>query len=110
MKTLVVLVLVSLSAFVQARSVSVTGNGYATGFCDGSAANFFCFDNLKNQARRDAVSRAELDCRIRGGQAQPVYVMNCGFEYCNPSYIPANGPSQMVTCRTDCSVTCDIKE
>lgn len=105
--------LISQVAFIsgaEARVTSAYGSGYASGMCDGSPGNYFCFDNIKQQARRDAVNRAELDCRIRGGQAQGTYTASCSFEYCNPSFIPANAPSQFVNCRSDCSINCEFKD
>ncbi len=106
-------ILISLFCFgdiSQARVTSAYGSGYASGMCDGSPGNYFCFDNIKQQARRDAVSRAELDCRIRGGQAQGTYSASCSFEFCNPSFVPSGSPAQFINCRSDCSINCEIKD
>ncbi len=105
---LVIGVLMSVSAMATMQYSS--GSGSANGFCDGSPSGYWCMDNVKNSARRDALNQADLNCRVHGGVTQPSYTASCYSEYCSPFSIPANAPSQFVTCRSDCSLGCDIKE
>lgn len=110
MKLTILLASLVLSLNLQADTmIAVYGNGYSSGFCDGYNT-YFCVDSLKQTAQRDAISRADLDCRIRQGRTQPSYTARCSFEYCTPSYIPVNSPSQLVTCRSDCSINCEIED
>jgi hypothetical protein len=110
MKTVIFLITVLMSVSVFARMETSRGSGSASGFCDGGSMGYWCVDNLKQQARRDAISRAELDCRIRNGQPQGSYMASCGFEYCSPGYIPPDASNQYVSCRSDCNLGCEIRE
>lgn len=111
MKYAILLASLVLSLNLQAaRTISVYGSGYYNGSCDGNNA-FFCVDSIKQNARRDALSRADLDCRImKNGKTQPSYTASCNYDYCTPAYIPMNAPSQYVTCRSECSISCEIED
>ncbi len=110
MKAIGFLLTVLMSVSVFARMEYMRGSGSAGSFCDGSSSGYWCVDNIKQQARRDAINRAEFDCRIRQGTAQPSYTASCGLEYCSPNYIPPSSPSQYVSCRSECNLGCEIKE
>ena len=110
MKAFGILITVLMSVAALARTEYSSGTGFGSGYCGGSMGGPFCLDNLKQQARRDAVSRAELDCRVRGGTPQGSYTASCGFEYCSPSYIPPNAQNQYVSCRSECRLGCEMKD
>jgi len=110
MKILGFLMSILMSVSVWATMQYSNGYGSASGFCDGSPSGYWCMDNVKQNARRDALSQAEMNCRIHNGTPQPSYTASCYSEYCSPFSIPTNAPSQWVSCRSDCSLGCEIKE
>ncbi len=108
MRIFFLLCMTYISISAQASTVTVRGNGYSSNYCDGMNS-FWCVDSIKQTARRDALSRADFDCRMRGGQSH-TYSAYCSIDFCNPSYIPSNATLQYVTCRSDCSMDCEIKD
>ena len=110
MKALGFLACALMSVSVWATRYTASGNGRASGFCDGSASSYWCMDGLKQRARQDALNQADLNCRIHNGQTEPSYTASCYSEYCSPFSIPVNAPSQMVTCQSQCQIGCEVKE
>jgi hypothetical protein len=86
------------------RTETVFGNSTSFGFC-GGANGYFCIDQLKMQAERDAGYQVNMSCQADRGQLQ-------GFAYCStncfPFYIPPNAPMQSANCSAQCNQTCII--
>jgi hypothetical protein len=110
MKALGFLVCALMSVSALATVYTASGNGNASGFCDGSPSGYWCLDSIKQRARQDALNQADLNCHIHNGVTQPSYTASCYSEYCSPFSIPPNSPSQMVSCQSQCQIGCDVKE
>ncbi len=82
------------------------GRGQSSSFCDGDGMSYFCIDSIKRRAQDDAVRDAEFSCRMRQGTSRS-YSRSCS-DNCFPYSIPPGSRSQMVSCSSSCTVTCEI--
>lgn len=103
MKTLILLALfISNAAFAERTTVNGTGTSYS--MCNGSNYQF-CVMQIKRNAEYQAENDLRSLCSMRGGRI--VSVPYCGYQFCNPNWMQPNEPDQMVSCRADCSATCE---
>jgi hypothetical protein len=105
MKTIIVLLLLSIQVF--ATTESVQGSGYSSGFCRGDGFGQFCLNQLQDRAKQDATRDADLQCRIRQGTLLS-YSGYCS-QYCNPGFLPPNQDTY-VNCHANCRFDCDIRK
>lgn len=110
MKALGFLICALISVSAGATQYIASGTGTASGFCDGSPSGYWCMDSVKQRARQDAINQAEFNCRVHNGQPEGAFTASCYPEYCSPFSIPMNAPAQMVSCRSDCNIRCEVKD
>lgn len=81
-------------------------SGRGTGFCDGNGMSWYCYDQIKNQAKQEAVRNAHYSCSAKSGQLDE-YSAYCNY-FCSPFSIPQGDPTQYVQCSADCNSRCVI--
>ncbi|MBC7741077.1 MAG: hypothetical protein H7061_02690, partial [Bdellovibrionaceae bacterium] len=94
----------------QSNSTTVEyiySSGRGTGFCDGSGMAWYCYDQIKDRAKQDAVRSAYYTCSNKKGRIDE-YLASCNY-FCTPFSIPQGDHTQFVQCSANCNTRCEIK-
>jgi hypothetical protein len=107
MKLLIfVSIFISLTAFAQTEYLYTNGRG--TGFCDGGPQSWFCYDQIKDRAKHDAVQNAYYTCSGKHGHLDN-YSSTCNY-FCSPFSVPPEQVAQFVQCSSSCTTRCVIEK
>ncbi len=100
------IMIISTFALAQSRQ-TLSRIGYSRGFCDGQN-QYFCIDQLKRDAERDAENSMYYECMAKNGYLES-WSKRC-FNNCSPIFIPSDSNSVYVNCNSNCQVDCLIRD
>lgn len=99
-------VLTSLAAFeAYARTVTVTGRGSASGYCN-TNSGAYCLDGIKRRAEQDALRDAQRTCEFNYRGRPGFYASYSSI--CNPPRLPINHDGTSVNCNSSSSLNCEV--
>ncbi len=88
------------------RTEYIYSTGRSSGMCSGSMG-YYCLDQLKQSAQRDAVQNATWTCQSRKGKVTS-FSPSCS-DFCNPLSIPQD-QNVFASCQSDCNIQCQIPQ